>query len=91
MTFSEAMAKVALGLKVRRSAWEDPRVLVLFANGYLSIQHADGRESALLVSFGDMFSDDWAIVGEGEYTETASLPMMQTGTSPQTGGSRRTA
>jgi hypothetical protein len=37
---------------------------VLFVNGYLSIHKANGEESPLLVTEGDLFSDDWVVVRE---------------------------
>lgn len=72
MTFALAMNEVARGEKIRRSSWADIRNHVLFTNGYLSIHQTDGKEVALLVTEGDLFSDDWVVVRD--QSPALSLP-----------------
>ena len=64
MTFAQGMIEITRGHKIRRASWPDIRDHVLFTNGYLSIHHSNGREDALLVTEGDLFSDDWAVIRE---------------------------
>jgi hypothetical protein len=70
MTFALAMNEVARGEKIRRSSWADTRNHVLFTGGYLSIHQTDGTEVALLVTEGDLFSDDWVVIRESVRAST---------------------
>ena len=67
MTFPQVMREVQIGRKVQRESWPDPRVWIEFKGGYLSIRKiVDDRETfqPLLITEGDLFSDDWIIVDD---------------------------
>jgi hypothetical protein len=62
LNFPEAMRHVIAGQKVTKLEWNDPDILVFHRDGYLMIQHANGRTDALIISSGDLLGGDWVVV-----------------------------
>jgi hypothetical protein len=60
-TFSEAMAQLVRGKRVRRAAWPNVTDHVYLKDGIVWI-HRDDKEYWLLLGDGDILNNDWVVV-----------------------------
>lgn len=62
MTFAEAIQEITNGKWLSRKEWGNPNIYLLVWRGALSIHHADGHTTTLIVTDGDLLGDDWYVV-----------------------------
>ena len=63
MDFPQAMQAVIDGKKVTKLEWAEAEDgIVVYLKGTLKIRLAEGKESDLIISAGDMTGADWVVV-----------------------------